>query len=455
MNIPELIESQRKLFQSEKTLSLSFRLAKLGQLREMIKDNHELLCNALDQDFNKPLFEAYGGEIATLLHEIDLHHRNLRHWAKPYKARGALMTIPSGNKIYYQPYGNVLIFGAWNYPILLILQPLIGALSAGNTAILKPSELAPATSRTLAELIKKYFDPAYLAVVEGGAETGRELLSRKFDYIFFTGSRRVGKIVMKAAAEHLTPVTLELGGKSPAIVHKDADLETSARRIWWGKCLNGGQTCVAPDYTIVHKDIEKEFIGYSKKILESFYDNSDAGATPSTRIINREHFDRLKTLLSGTEPLLGGKNDREARFIEPTLVKADWGHKLMEEEIFGPILPLLTFDNLPELIKRLQNLPASLALYLFTSSTDVKNSFIRSVPFGGGCINDTISQYLNSNLPFGGIGSSGMGSYHGRYSYETFSHKKSILDKPIWPDPDFRYPPYTNIKINLVKKIFS
>lgn len=455
MNVSELIGSQKKLFQTGKTLDLSFRLEKLGALRKIISNNQDLLCNALYSDFGKPQFEAFTGEIATVLHEIDLHVRNLKSWTRPRSVKGSLMTIPSGNKIYSQPYGNVLIIGTWNYPVLLIFQPLIGALSAGNTAILKPSELAPATSETISDFINNNFDSDYLAAVEGGVETSRKLLSRKFDYIFFTGSKRVGKIVMKAAAEHLTPVTLELGGKSPAIIHNDAELETSARRVWWGKCLNAGQICVSPDYVVVHKDVEEEFISHSKKILTSFHKRDVPGASPSTKIVNLDHFDRLNSLLSESDPILGGGSNREARYIEPSLVKVDWDHKLMVDEIFGPILPLLTYDELPELIKRLQNMPLALALYLFTSSTDVKENVISNIPFGGGCINDTISHYANPNLPFGGIGSSGMGSYHGKYSFETFSHKKSILEKPIWPDPDFRYPPYSDIKINLVKKIFS
>ncbi|MEX2573741.1 MAG: aldehyde dehydrogenase family protein, partial [Balneolaceae bacterium] len=405
--------------------------------------------------FGKPEFEAYSTEIATVLQEIDYHLKHLKSWAKPKKVKGSLLTFPSGNRIYHQPYGSVLIIGAWNYPIRLVLHPLVGAISAGNTVFLKPSELAPETSKTVAGLIKKYFAADYVTAVEGGAETARILLQLPPDYIFFTGSAKTGKLIMREAAEHLTPFTLELGGKSPAIVHQDADMETSARRIWWGKCMNSGQTCVAPDFVAVHKNAEPEFIRHSKAVLKSFCGNSATGAFPEVKIINDSHFQRLSALLSTADLILGGETNAEKRYIAPALVRADWNQRIMKEEVFGPILPMVVYDNLPELAGRLRDMPSPLALYLFTGSSDVRRDVIRNIPFGGGCINDTISHLGNPNLPFGGVGASGTGKYHGKYSFDTFSNEKSVLDKPVWVDPDFRYPPYTPAKLNLIKTFFS
>lgn len=455
MNIPELVSSQNEYFRKGETLDLPFRLQQLQSLRELVSDNHDVLCEAVYRDFGKPEFEVYTNEIAVILQEIDTHLKNLKGWVKPESVKGSTLTFPSRNKIYSQPYGTVLIIGTWNYPVHLLLLPLIGAISAGNCAILKPSELAPETSRAITGLISDRFDSTYLASVEGDAGTSRELLKEKFNYIFFTGSTRVGKMVMQAAAENLTPVTLELGGKSPAIVHKDAEIEIAARRIWWGKYVNAGQTCVAPDFAAVHRDVEDSFIRYSEKVIGEFMADGNNRIKSYSRIINVNHFKRLTDLLSKSEPVTGGEVDPTSRQISPTLVRAGWDHPLMEDEIFGPILPLIVYEDLDDLIHRLRDMPSPLALYLFTENSAIKSTVIREIPFGGGCINDTLTHLGNSNLPFGGVGSSGMGSYHGKFSFETFSYKKSILDKPVWPDLKFRYPPYSVTKLNLFKKIFS
>jgi aldehyde dehydrogenase (NAD+) len=455
MNIPELVSSQKLFFRTGETLELSFRLKQLQKLRDLVSDNHHLLSDAVYRDFGKPEFEVYTNEIAVLLQEIDTHVKNLSGWAKPESVKGTKLTFPSRNNIYSQPYGTVLIIGTWNYPVHLLLLPLIGAISAGNCAILKPSEQAPETSRTIAGLISDRFDSNYLACVEGDAGTSQELLKEKFNYIFFTGSTRVGKMVMQAAAEHLTPVTLELGGKSPAIIHKDAEIEIAARRIWWGKYVNAGQTCVAPDFAAVHRDVEESFIRYSEKVIGRFMADGSKQLRSYSRIINDNHFNRLTDLLSKSEPVAGGEADPKTRRISPTLVRAGWDHPLMEDEIFGPILPMIVYEDFNDLIHRLRDMPSPLALYLFTENSDIKSTVIREIPFGGGCINDTLTHLGNSNLPFGGVGASGMGSYHGKFSFDTFSYKKAILDKPVWPDLKFRYPPYSDTKLNLFKKIFS
>jgi aldehyde dehydrogenase (NAD+) len=455
MNYTGLLKSQKKYFYTGETCDLAFRKKQLKKLRDLITENHEELCDALEKDFGKPRFEAYGAEIATVLKEIDFHLKNVEKWAKPVTANGSLLTFPSRNKIYPQPRGTTLIISPWNYPVYLSLMPLIGAISAGNCAILKPSELVPNISGIVSALINKVFDQEYIMAVDGGVEISQALLKEKFDYIFFTGSKRVGKIVMKAAAENLTPLTLELGGKSPAIVHEDADIEIAARRIWWGKYLNAGQTCVAPDYVVVHEEVRSDFIRESRKVIREFIGKDDEGLASMTRILNSEHFNRLMELVDHSDVVIGGESHTDTRYISLTLAESAWEGPMMDDEIFGPVLPMITFKDFDKLISRLQDMPSPLALYLFTNSKKEKQKVIQKIPFGGGCINETVSHLGTPHLPFGGIGSSGFGTYHGKYSFETFSHLKSILDKPVWPDLSYRYPPYSNKKFSLFKKIFS
>ncbi len=455
MSIETIVHQQKKLFRTSSTKKLEFRVDKLQILRNLLSDNEAMLCEAVYTDFGKPYFEAYSAEIATVLHEIDFHLKNLKSWIKPESAGNSILTFPSKNYLRYQPFGTVLIIGAWNYPIHLIFHPLVGALSAGNTAVLKPSELAPATSALISELAGHYFSQDYLAVVEGGPETNQELLNQPFDKIFFTGSTRVGKIVMKAAAEQLIPVTLELGGKSPAIVHEDVDIEMAAKRIWWGKCMNAGQTCVAPDYAIVHEEVKDKFIRATKKALSQFYSDTPIFDEGYTQIVNRDHYERLLKLLRKCDLLHGGISNDDKRMIEPTLVDADSDDEIMQDEIFGPILPLLTYQNEDDMIEYISSRPSPLALYLFTNNADLEEKVIDRIPFGGGCINDTISHLANPHLAFGGVGNSGFGSYHGKHSFEEFSHKQSILKKPAWPDPDFRYPPYTETKFKWIKRLLK
>lgn len=455
MNIEQLVAKQKKSFNQGITRSFETRKESLETLRRLVSENEKELCDAIRDDFGKPYFESFSTEIYTVLHEIDFHLKNLQKWTEPESVGGPMVSFPSKSLIYKQPLGTVLVIGAWNYPIHLTLMPLIGAISGGNTAVLKPSEIAPNTSSILASLIERYFSADVLAVVEGAVGTTTELLNQPFDKIFFTGSSRVGKIVMKAAAEQLIPVTLELGGKSPAIVHHDADIGVSAKRIWWGKTINAGQTCVAPDFVAVHESVRDEFIDQSKKVLSEFFEDDFQTGENYTKIVNESHFDRLQNLLDKSEVIFGGITNKEHRFIEPTIISADWDSAIMQDEIFGPLMPVVTYSDPTELVEKLRDKPSPLALYLFTKDSELEEQIINQIPFGGGCINETVQHLGNPNLPFGGVGNSGMGSYHGKYSFDTFSRNQSIMKKPFWPDPDFRYPPYDEMIVSWFKKIFS
>ncbi len=454
MSVSQLFDNQKAFFDTHQTLSVQFRKDQLRALRKLLTDHHESLLDALEADFNKPRYEAYITEILPLLHEIDHHLKHIKRWAAPQRAKGSLLIFPSRNRILYRPFGTVLIIAAWNYPIHLLLMPLIGAISAGNTAILKPSELAPETARTLRQIFDSQFDPDYLRVVEGGAETGKKLLENPFDLIFFTGGRETGKKILRAAAEYLTPTVLELGGKSPAIIHHDADLELAAKRIWWGKCINSGQTCVAPDYLMIHKNAVDRFIGHLKRVHQEFFTSKNGTEHPDTCIVHQEQYERLVRFLDQGEVLLGGSVDPDRRYIEPTLLRSDPSSPVMKEEIFGPILPFIVYEEMEELARQIERNPDPLAFYLFTKDRQLQNTLIEEIPFGGGCINDTIMHLGNPHLPFGGVRRSGFGSYHGEHSFKTFSYQKSITYKPAWPDPDFRYPPYTSKMFNLIKKYF-
>lgn len=454
MNYSQLVQEQKKAVWEDQLTSVSHRIEYLKTLRMLVSDNEKKLCNAVSEDFGKPYFESFSSEIYTTIHELDYHLKNVSEWAKPKSVRGSVTAFPSKNYVYRRPFGSVLIIGPWNYPILLILQPLIGALSAGNTAIIKPSEMAPATSACIKSLADEYFEPKIVSVAEGDAETSRHLLSLPFDKFFFTGSPRVGKIVMKAAAEQLIPVTLELGGKSPAIILEDANPEVSAKRVMWGKTFNAGQTCVAPDYALVHENIYDTFIDHCKQALTTFFDNDYKPGENYTQIVNKHHFSRLRGLLKNTEVLTGGNTDTEKRFIEPTLVRAGWDDEIMQDEIFGPLLPVIPYNDTDSMIRQVNRLAPPLALYIFSENKNFQDRIMSEIPFGGGCINDTIVHFGNPSLAVGGVGKSGMGSYHGKYSFDTFSRPQSILKKQYWPDPDFRYPPYDESKIAWIKRLF-
>ncbi|ASN05349.1 aldehyde dehydrogenase [Virgibacillus necropolis] len=436
-----LLAEQRTFFKSEKTLSYSFRKDQLEKLKKMLKAHEKEIYQALKDDLDKSKNETLTTELGFLYTEIDVTLKNLKEWMKEKKVDTPITHKGSKSFIIAEPYGVTLTIAPWNYPLQLAIAPVIGALAAGNTAVIKPSEFTPATSSILAKMFGNTFDQNYVAVVEGAKETSQQLLELKFDYIFFTGSTNVGKIVMKQASEHLTPVTLELGGKSPAIVDQDANINLAAKRIVWGKYTNAGQTCVAPDFLYVHEKVKPKLIKSMKKHIKSFYGKNPIHNKNYGRIVNRDHFDRLKGLLTESNIVHGGGMNPDLCSIEPTIVEdVTWDDPIMQEEIFGPLLPVMTFQNLEEAISVLKNKEKPLSLYYFGENDKSQQRVLNSLSFGGGCINDTLYHLANPNLPFGGVGNSGMGSYHGKDSFDTFSHKKSILKQTTKFDIPLRYP---------------
>lgn len=453
--LTELSQKQNAFFRTGWTKDVRHRVDTLKRLRKSILANEQEIYEALRKDVGKSDFESYAGEIGIVLNEISEAVKNIPSWAKPKKVKSRLINFPDRNIIHPQPYGVALIIGPWNYPLQLTLVPAIAAISAGNCAVIKPSELSPATSRVVAEIIDDAFPREYLAVVEGGVETSQELLKQKFDFIFFTGGSKVGRIVMKAAAENLTPVALELGGKSPAIVDSDANIKIAAKRIAWGKFLNAGQTCVAPDYLLAHSQIAQLLLEALVKTIHQFYGEDPYQSPDYSRIVNEAHFDRLVGFLSKGTILTGGQTDRSNKYVAPTiLTDIDWNDAVMQNEIFGPILPVLEYDDLDAVLDKIAGGPRPLALYYFSSDKGKQRRVIESVEFGGGCINDSIMHLLNPHLPFGGIGESGIGCYHGRAGFDTFSHRKAILNKGTWLDISLRYPPHAG-KLKWLKRILK
>jgi len=451
----ELIASQARFFQSGATLSYEFRLGQLKRLREMIQKNEAAIFAALHQDLRKSNFENYVGEVGMVLEDLRYGLKHLKKWMRPQRAHVPLSVWPGKARIYPDPYGQVLVIAPWNYPVQLALTPLYGAMAAGNCVVLKPSEISVHTSALLARLIRENFSSEYLAVVEGGVEATRALLAAKWDYIFFTGSTRVGRIVMEAASQHLTPLTLELGGKSPCIVDASAKIKVAARRIAWGKFFNAGQTCIAPDYLLVQEQVRDALVNELKVSLEEFYGTQAQKSPDYPRIINQAHFERLKGYLGEGKTIIGGQFDASDLYIAPTVlgeVSAD--SAVMQEEIFGPILPLRTFRDWEDALNQVRALPTPLAAYLFTESEASEAKMRSDLRFGGGCINDTMTHLAVPGLPFGGVGTSGFGAYHGKKSFETFSHSKSIFKKSSWVDPRLRYPPYGD-RIKLARRLMG
>ena len=441
--IKNLVHRQRGFFNSGKTLDYEFRAEQLQKLLDVVKLNQDKIFDALKSDLGKPQMESLTSETGSVIEEAKFALKNLKSWMKPKKVSTPLLAQPGSSFIYPEPKGVVAVLSPWNYPISLALNPIVGALAAGNCIILKPSELAPACSKILKEIIEENFPLELIACVEGDASVAASLLKERFDHIFFTGSTAVGKKVMLAAAEHLTPVTLELGGKSPCIVDETASLDIAARRIVWGKFFNAGQTCVAPDYLLVHKKVYQDFLEKLKaRVLVEF--GEDPLLSPDYgRIVNDRHFDRLKSFMSDGKLLCGGAFNKEKKYIAPTILSDVLPHaKVMQEEIFGPILPVLSFDSfeeMKEIVRRHQN---PLALYVFCSDKNVEERVLREIPSGGVCVNDTLIHLACLELPFGGRGASGMGAYHGKASFEVFTHFKSVLEKSTLIDPSFRYRPY-------------
>ncbi|BAY27268.1 aldehyde dehydrogenase [Calothrix sp. NIES-2100] len=452
--VADIIRKQREFFQTGKTKDVAFRIAQLKILKQAILENEQEIVQALKADLNKAEFEAYATEI-LVTKEIDYAIKHIKDWTKAQKAAVPIEFFQYSAKIYSEPLGVVLIIGPWNYPFNLIIAPLVGAIAAGNCTFLKPSELAPHTSNFLAGMIPKYFDPAYIAVVEGGVETSQNLLAEKFDYIFFTGGTSVGRIVMEAAAKHLTPVTLELGGKSPCIVDTEINLEHTVKRITWGKFINAGQTCIAPDYILVDKKIKTNLIEGLKKTIKEFYGDNPASSPDYARIISQKHFDRLANLLKNGEFVIGGETNREERYIAPTVVdNISWEDAIMQEEIFGPILPIIEYSDITEAIALINSRPKPLALYLFSQNKNLQKRILQETSSGGVCLNDTVMHCGVSSLPFGGVGDSGIGSYHGKASFDTFSHRKSVLKNSFLLDLKWRYAPYEG-KLAFLKRLLG
>lgn len=452
LDIKAAIALQREFFATGKTKSYEFRKTQLEKLERLIKEHDQIILDALHQDLRKPAIEAFGSEVLVTTSEIKYILKHLRAWMKPQKVSTPLNLFPSSSYIHTEPLGVVLIVAPWNYPFSLTIQPLLGAIAAGNCAILKPSEHTPNTSRVIAQIINNNFDPSFITVIEGGIETNQALLAEKFDHIFFTGGTAIGKIVMAAAAKHLTPVTLELGGKSPCIVDATCDLEITAKRIIWGKFYNCGQTCIAPDYLLVQKSIKPILLEKLISYIKTFFGDNPQQSADLGRIVNERQFDRLVGLLDEGKILIGGHHDRGDRYIAPTLIdQVSPDAKVMADEIFGPILPILEYDQIEEAIALVNAQPKPLALYLFSKNEQLQQRIVQEVAYGGGCFNDIILHVGNPELPFGGVGNSGIGNYHGKASFDTFSHRKSILKNSFRFDLKWRYPPYT-MSLETLKK---
>ncbi len=449
----KLLQAQKEFFRSGATLPLEFRRAALKKLYAALETNEAQLIAALKEDLGKSSTESYMCEIGMTKAEISFLLKNLKKLAKPKKAKMPMAQYPSKGTVTPRPYGNTLIISPWNYPLLLTLEPLCDAIAAGNTAIVKPSAYSPATARAVADLIAHCFDPAHVSVVTGGRAENTALLELKFDYIFFTGSQAVGKEVMRRAAEHLTPVTLELGGKSPCIVTKSADLALAARRIVFGKYLNCGQTCVAPDFLYCDASIKDELMAELAKQITAQFGKEPLANGDYGKLINEKHFVRVCSLIDPAKVVVGGVSEPDTLRIAPTVMaRVTFDDAVMQEEIFGPVLPILTYETLEEAVERLQTMPKPLALYLFTSQKKEVTFVHERVRFGGGCVNDTIIHLATATLPFGGVGESGMGNYHGKYGFETFSHLQSILSKKTWLDLPMRYQPYSAEKEKTIRR---
>ncbi|MDJ0708078.1 MAG: aldehyde dehydrogenase [Leptolyngbyaceae cyanobacterium MO_188.B28] len=452
--IPDLVGRQRTFFGAGHTKPIEFRIAQLQKLKQAIISHQDAIVEAAKADLGRPAFEAYF-EIAAIS-EINLVLKQLKSWMKPQRVGSSIEQFPASAWIQPEPLGVVLIIGPWNYPFQLMILPLVGAIAAGNCAVLKPSEHAPHTSAVVAKLIQSTFEPNYVAVVEGDAEVSRQLLAEKYDHIFFTGGTAIGRIVMAAAAQHLTPVTLELGGKSPCIVDADIHVEYAARRIVWGKFINAGQTCIAPDYLLVDRRIKEPLMAAIKQCLQEFYGEDPAQSPNYGRIVNPRHFTRLAAFLDSGEIVVGGHIDPDSRYFAPTVLdRVNWDSPVMQEEIFGPILPVLEYDSLDEAITLVNDRPKPLALYFFSRNREKQDQLLASTSSGGACINDTVMQAAVSGLPFGGVGESGMGGYHGKASFNTFSHFKSVLKKGFLLDLKWRYAPYTKARLKQIKRIVT
>ncbi|MCT4643975.1 MAG: aldehyde dehydrogenase [Carboxylicivirga sp.] len=452
LDIEDLVKNQRAYFKSNATMPVAFRLEQLKKLKDLLIRHQDEMYEAIFKDFGKSKYECQLTEFFPLMDEINISIKNLRKWVKYRSVKTNLLNFPAKSYLVPEPLGVTLVIGAWNFPYNLSLTPLVGSMAAGNTTILKPSELPAGTSKIMAKIINENFDPSYLKVVEGGIPETTALLKQRYDKIFFTGSPMVGKIVNKAAAEHLTNVTLELGGKNPVIFHKDAVMKTGVKRMIWSKFVNAGQLCITPDYALVHKEVKDEFLSLAVKEIKKA--NFSVENHNFTQIINERNFDRVLGLIDPEKLHYGGTHDRNDRRISPTiLTNVSLDDAIMQEEIFGPILPVLEYETIDDAFEIIKDIEKPLAAYLFSDSNNLKERFLQEIPFGSGAINDCVMQITNPAIPFGGVGNSGIGRYHGEYSFECFSHFKGVLDKPTAIETNLKYYGYSEKQLNIIKKL--
>lgn len=455
MDYKALIHEQRTFFRSGRTRSIGFRIRQLTRLNDWICRHEDEIAEALQADLHKSRLESYATETGIVKEEIRYTIKHLQRWARPKAVPTPLAQFPSKSFRYPEPYGIVLIMSPWNYPFQLTVAPLVGAICAGNCAVVKPSAYSGRTSALLKRMVRELFEEKYVAVIEGGRKENESLLAEKFDYIFFTGSVTVGKLVMEKASAHLTPVSLELGGKSPCIVDETANINLAAKRIIWGKLLNSGQTCVAPDYILVQKSVKDKLVKQMVRQIEKMYGKNPLLSKDYPRIVNEKHFERLTGLMESGRKVCGGGANKASLQIEPTILDGvTWESPVMQEEIFGPLIPVLTFYELREAIEMVNARPKPLALYYFTKDKTREARLLGSVSYGGGCINDTVAHLATSYMPFGGVGNSGMGAYHGKDSFDTFTHYKSIMKKSCLIDIPLRYAPFKESHLKWIKKIF-
>ena len=451
-----ILQNQRKFFATGTTLPVQFRIDALKKMQTYIRRNEKEITSALTADLGKSALEGFMCEIGLVLSEISYMLKNIKKFAADEKRKTCITNFPAKSFVKKSPRGVVLIMSPWNYPFLLTIEPLVDALAAGNTAVVKPSAYSPNTSRVIEKMLTECFAPEYVTVVTGGRAENQSLLEQRFDYIFFTGSHRVGREVMRKAAENLTPVTLELGGKSPCIVDKSAQIALAAKRIVWGKFLNCGQTCVAPDYILCHESVKSELITALKQQIVVQFGVVPLANNSYGKIINQKHFERVMALIDPSKIAYGGKADAALQKIEPTILdNVTWNDPVMKQEIFGPVLPVLTYSTDEEMINIVNSHARPLALYLFTSNKELENTVLSRCSFGGGCVNDTIVHLATNNMGFGGVGESGMGAYHGKVGFDTFSHSKTIVDKKTWLDIKMRYQPYTSAKEKKLRKFLK
>jgi len=452
----ELVERQRRYFLTNATKKLDFRRRQLQRLRDLIEQYEDDIIQALFADLHKHEFEAYATEVGFVRKDLDKAIAKLDKWARPESVGTPLFHFKASSYVQPEPYGNVFVIAPWNYPFQLLLAPIVGAIAAGNTVIAKPSELAPATSKICAKIINEHFEPHYLHIVEGGVSETQALLEQKFDYIFFTGGTNVGKIIYQAAAQHLTPVTLELGGKSPCIIDNDTHLNYTAKRLVWGKFVNAGQTCIAPDYLLVDRRIKNQLVEKIKNYITLFYGENPQSSSSYGRIINERHHQRLASYLSGGNILHGGQVDAKDKYIAPTVLdNVDLQSPLMQEEIFGPLLPIVEYDDIREAIDFIKQRPKPLALYMFSKNDQKIQRVLQETSAGGVTINDTLMHIANGELPFGGVGDSGIGAYHGKHSFDLFSHKKAVLHRSFLIEEPIRYAPYGKVSKKWLKRLMD